>query len=241
VTAPATQSFVEPRPDDRDGDGLATLEQLWAGRSSTRGFLREPIPREDLTRMFSAAQRAPSWCNIQPWRVMLTEPPLTGELGEAMQAAARSGQPGAEVPWPGEYPSPYKERRVACGSALYQAMGVSRSDTAARYDAFMRNYGFFGAPHVAIVSCDGRLGPYPYVDVGVWLGYVLTAAAALGIDSCALASVGSYPGPLRQRLPIPQTDVILFGIALGRADDAVPANRCRTEREPVTSNVTFVR
>ena len=219
---------------------LAALETTWAERRSMRGFRPEPIPRAELEQVFSAAQRAPSWCNIQPWRIALTEPPVTGELAEAMQAAARSGFPNAELPFPLDYPSPYKERRVACGVALYQAMGVARDDKAGRYDAWLRNYAFFGAPHVAIVSCDRRLGPYAYVDVGVWLGYLLTAAAALGIDTCPMASVAAYPGPLRERLPIAEADLILFGLALGRADDADPANRCRTSREPVTANVRFV-
>ena len=218
---------------------LAALEATWAERSSVRGFLPDPIPRSDLERVFRSAQRAPSWCNVQPWRVAVTEPPVTGELADAMQAAARSGFPQAEVPFPLDYPSPYKERRVACGAALYRAMGVARDDKAGRYDAWLRNYAFFGAPHVAIVACDRRLGPYAYIDVGVWLGFVLTAAATLGIDSCPMASVAAYPGPLRQRLPIAETDVILFGIALGRIDDAVPANRCRTDREPIEANLTF--
>jgi nitroreductase len=219
---------------------LAALEATWAERRSMRGFRPEPIPRADLERMFSAAQRAPSWCNVQPWRVALTEPPVTGELATAMQATARAGLPHAELPFPLDYPSPYKERRTACGVALYRAMGVARDDKAGRYDAFLRNYAFFGAPHVAIVSCDRRLGPYAYLDVGVWLGYVLTAAAALGIDTCPMASVAAYPEPLRQRLPIAQTEAILFGLALGRADETVAANQCRTDREPIAANITFV-
>ncbi len=216
------------------------LEAAWCERRSTRGFRPEPIDREVLEQMFGAAQRAPSWCNVQPWRVAVTLPPVTGELAEAMQAAAKGGFPNAEVPFPLDYPSPYKEQRVACGVALYQAMGVARDDKAGRYDAWLRNYAFFGAPHVAIVACDRRLGPYAYVDVGVWLGYVLTAAQALGIATCPMASVAAYPDPLRRRLPIAETDVILFGLALGRADDTVPANACRTTREPVAANVTFV-
>jgi nitroreductase len=206
-----------------------------------RGFLAEPIPRLQLERLFAAAQRAPSWCNIQPWRVVVTEPPVTGELAAAMQAAARATAPHAEVPFPVDYPPPYKERRVACGAALYRAMGVARNDMAGRYDAFLRNYAFFDAPHVAIVACDRRLGPYAYLDVGVWLGYLLTAAAALGIDTCPLASVAAYPEPLRERLPIAQSDVILFGLALGHADASVAANQCHTDRDPVSANVAFVR
>ena len=216
------------------------LARSWGARSSVRAFRAEAIERATLVELFAAAQHAPSWCNIQPWHVFVTEPPKTAELSAAMIAAATSGLPRAEVPFPLDYPSPYKERRVACGVALYQSMGIAREDKAARYDAWLRNYGFFDAPHVAVVACDRRLGPYVYIDVGVWLGYLLTAAAALGVETCPMASIAAYPEPLRAHLPLVETDVVLFGIALGKADPAAPANRTRTTHEPVEANVTFV-
>jgi nitroreductase len=219
---------------------IEDLVARWTQRSSTRAFRPEPIERATLVELFSAAQRAASWCNVQPWHVVVTEPPKTRALSDVMVAAAKAGLPHAEVPFPLDYPTPYKERRIACGAALYQAMGIAREDKAARYDAWLRNYGFFDAPHLAVVSCDRRLGPYVYIDVGVWLGYLFTAATALGIDTCAMASVAAYPEPLRAELPIAETDVILFGIALGHADTGAPANRSRTTREPVEANVTFV-
>jgi nitroreductase len=218
---------------------IGELETAWRERRSMRAFRPEPIAREELTAIFAAAQHAPSWCNIQPWRVAITEPPKTAALAAQMVAAAKSGLPRADVAFPIDYPAPYKEHRKACGVALYQAMGVAKDDGAGRYDAWLRNYMFFDAPHVAIVACDRRLGPYAFVDVGVWLGYVLTAAAARGIDTCPMASVAAYPDALRANLPIADTDVILFGLALGHADLAAPANRTRTTREAVEANVTF--
>lgn len=222
------------------GTTLDALEATWRARASKRAFRPDPVPTATLERVFAAAQAAPSWCNVQPWRVALTVPPVTGELASALQAAARAGLPAPEVPFPGAYPPPYKEHRVACGVALYGAMGVARDDQAGRYAAWLRNYALFDAPHVAIVSCDRRLGPYAYVDVGVWLGHLLTAAAAAGLDSCAMASVATYPAVLRARLPIADTDVVLFGVVLGYADEEAAANRARTTREPMTANVAFV-
>ena len=217
------------------------LVATWRARSSKRAFRPEPLARDELVRLFAAAQSAPSWCNVQPWRIAVTEPPLTGALAADLVAAARRrGFLRPEVAFPADYPSPHREHRAACGKALYRAMDLARDDQAGRHDAWLRNYGFFDAPHVAIVSCDRRLGPYAFVDVGVWLGYALTAAAALGIDTCPLASVAGYPAPLRARLPIADTDAILFGLALGRADGAAPANACRTTREPLAANVVFV-
>jgi len=219
---------------------IEQLDTLWRERKSIRAFKPEPLPRATIDQIFGAAQAAPSWCNVQPWRVVVTEPPLTGELAIEMQTAAKSGLPHAEVPFPIDYPPPYKEHRQACGVALYQAMGIGREDKAKRYDAWLRNYALFDAPHVAIVACDRRLGPYAYVDVGVWLGYVLTAAAALGVETCPMASLAAYPEPLRARLAIADTDIILFGMAFGHADEEAPANRCRTTREPASANVRVV-
>jgi len=208
-------------------------------RNSVRAFRPDPIDRAVLAAIFGDAQRAPSWCNVQPWRVCVTEGAKTKSLAEAMIAAAKSGLPHAEVPFPLDYPPPYKQHRQACGIALYQNMGIAKGDGEGRYAAWLRNYGFFDAPHVAIVACDRRLGPYAYLDVGVWLGYVLAACAERGIDTCPMASVAAYPEALRAHLPIAETDVILFGLALGHADPDAPANRTRTTREPLDANVTF--
>lgn len=216
------------------------LESTWRQRRSTRGFRSEPIARDTLVRIFSAAQAAPSWCNVQPWRVCVTEPPVTARIAETLQTAAKSGLPHSEIPFPLDYPSPYKEHRKACGVSLYQAMGVAKDDGPGRYAAWLRNYALFDAPHLAVVACDRRLGPYALVDVGVWLGYVLTAATALGVETCSMASVAAYPEPLRAALPIADTDTILFGLVLGHSDPTTPANACRTTREPLDANVIFV-
>ena len=216
------------------------LEAVWRERRSIRAFTPEPVDPALLTQVFAAAQAAPSWCNVQPWRVVVTTPPKTAALAAAMQQAARSGFPQSEVPFPIEYPSPYKEHRIACGAALYKAIGVARDDKAGRYDAWLRNYAFFDAPHVAIVACDRRLGPYAYVDVGVWLGYVLTGFAALGLATCPLASVAAYPATLRAELSIAETDLILFGISIGHPSHGAPANECRTTRDPIEANVRVV-
>ena len=210
-------------------------------RHSVRGFRSEPVPAETLAAIWTAAQQAPSWCNIQPWRVAVTVPPATAAMAAHLQAAARSQLPTAELPFPLDYPEPYATHRKACGGALYSSMGIARDNKAGRYDAWLRNYAIFDAPHLAVVSCDRRLGPYALVDVGVWLGYLFAAAAAHGVSTCALASVAAYPAVLRAHLPIADEDQILFGIALGYEDLAVPANTTRTTRAPAEANVTTVR
>lgn len=215
------------------------LTAVYARRSSARGFLAEPVPRDQLRQLFAAAQHAPSWCNVQPWRAVVTEPPRTAQVTAALVAAATSRLPAPDVAFPTSYPEPYADHRRACGGALYEAMGIGRRDGEGRKAAWLRNYQAFGAPHLAIVSCERELGPYAYLDVGVWLGYLLAAAESLGLATCPMASVAGYPEVLRAELPIAASEVVLFGLAIGWRDEAVAANRCRTSRAPVEANLQF--
>jgi nitroreductase len=216
---------------------VATLLQE---RCSVRGFLPEPLPQDTLDALFAMAQRAPSWCNIQPWRLALTDPPMTRIVSEALLEVAKKQLPQADVPFPLVYPEPYDGFRKKCGGALYGAMGIAREDKAKRYDAWLRNYEFFDAPHLLVVSRDKTLGEYATLDVGVWLGTFLVAAQSLGVHTCPMASVAAYPRPLRELLEIPENEVILFGLALGTADPTVPANSARTTRQPVAANLRHI-
>ena len=213
------------------------VSALLASRQSVRGFLPEPLPQATIDKLFSMAQQAPSWCNIQSWRVSVTSPPQTKALSEVLIAAAKSRLPKPDIDFPLIYPEPYNQHRRECGAALYGAMNVPRDDKSGRYDAWLRNYELFDAPHVAIVSRDKRLGEYGTLDVGVWLGMLLVSAESLGVDACAMASVAAYPDVLHEHLEIPEDELILFGIAFGTRDPNVPANAARTTRDDFSANV----
>jgi nitroreductase len=211
-----------------------------AARYSARAFLPDPVPKETLEHAFGAAQRAASWCNIQPWRVVVTAPPVTNRLRAALLGVAATEPPEPDFPFPGEYPEPYLAHRRACGGALYQSLGIARGDGEGRQRAWLRNYEVFDAPHAAVVAMDRRWGVYAAIDVGVWLGTLFVALTAEGLSTCAQASLAAYPRTLRELLPIRPEEGILFGIAIGRADPAAPVNQFRTERAPLADNVQFV-
>jgi hypothetical protein len=210
-----------------------------AERRSTRAFLPKDVPAETLRSIFERAQRAPSWCNIQPWRVWVASGEMRARLTSEMARAALEEAPSPDVPFPTDYPEPYGTHRRACGRALYEAMGVARDDAAGRQAAWLRNFVAFDAPHVAIVGFDSRFDLYAALDVGCWLQTVLLLAREEGVSACAQASLSLYPKVSREILGIPEQVKILFGIALGYEDPSAPANSCRTARDPVESNVTF--
>ena len=209
-------------------------------RRSVRGFLPTPIPEETLRAIFERAQRAPSWCNIQPWKVWVASGVRAETLKSKLLEAASSQMPSPDVDWPADYPGRYGELRRECGAALYSAMGVARDDRAARHAAWLRNYEAFGAPHVALVGIDRAFGLYAALDVGCWLQSVLLAATEEGIATCSQASLATFPDVAREVLEIPDHIAILFGISLGYEDPDADANRCHTAREPLEDNVRFL-
>lgn len=216
------------------------VHEALRSRRSVRAFRPDPIAPEVLRRIFEAAQRAPSWCNTQPWRVVVTSPPTTDRLRAALLAAATSTPPSPEVPFPAEYPEPYGRHRKECGAALYRAMGVARDDLEGRRQAWLRNYACFDAPHAAIVSMDRRFGAYMAVDVGCWLQSLLLAATEQDVATCPQASLAAYPTAIRSVLPVPESEQILFGLSIGYEDASAPANAGRTTRAPIEENVRFV-
>lgn len=209
-------------------------------RRSVRGYLPRPVPEASLRAIFERAQRAPSWCNIQPWRVWLASGAKRDELVAELITAARTSMPSPDAPFPGDYPEPYGTHRRHCGKALYEAMGVRRDDGPARLAAWMRNYEAFDAPHVAIVGIDRRFSIYGALDLGCWLQSVMLLAVEEGVSTCAQAALAAFPEVPRRVLGITADVQILCGISLGYEDPAAKANECRTTRDPLEQNVTFV-
>ncbi len=208
-------------------------------RRSVRGFQQREVPRATLERIFSAAQLTPSWCNVQPWRVVVTSGAAKTALTDALVAAALAGKAGCDFQWPTEFPEPYGQHRKECGVALYTAMGVARGDHAGRHEAWLRNYRGFDAPHVAMVGLDKRMMPYAAIDLGCWLQSVLLMATAEGVSACAQAALATQADAARPFLKWDEHVGLFFGIALGYEDERAPVNAARTTRSPLADNVRF--
>ena len=107
-----------------------TLGRLLSSRYSCRGFLPEPVPREDIERILAVAQRTASWCNAQPWQVVVTSGDATERFRRRLLEGAREPVEAdkPDFAWPREYRDVYLQRRRECGFALYHSVGVARGD-----------------------------------------------------------------------------------------------------------------
>jgi nitroreductase len=217
-----------------------TLEEALTGRRSVRGFLPDPVPREVLERVFEWAQRTPSNCNIQPWKVFVASGAARDRIRAKLMERVMSGQPSQpDYDYPGKFEGEYRKRQVDCAVAMYSAMGIARDDSAGRAKASLRNFELFDAPHVAFIGMHKSFGTTVGLDVGMYAQSLMLAMHAHGIASCAQGSMRYYPDAVREEFPGNDDIGILFGISFGYEDPRVPANATRTVREPISSSVFF--
>lgn len=230
------------RCDEVGGDVEAEmLERLLRRRHSCRAFLPEPLPRATIERMLALAQRTASWCNSQPWQVIVTSGGATERLRAVLYDAAVSGAAGEpDLPLPGEYRGVYRDRRRESGFALYSAVGVERSDLVGRGRQALENFRFFGAPHAGIITSDAALGTYGVLDVGGYLASLTLSAEALGVGLVPQGALATQSRVIRDHLGIPADRVIVAGFSFGYADPEHPVNGYRTSRATVADAVRWV-
>ena len=218
------------------------LEELLAARWSCRAFRPDPVPRRTVERMLDMAQRSPSWCNTQPWQVIVTSGRATARFREGLRAHAVDPATVAEpdLPFPPSYEGVHQQRRREVGWMLYDAVGVPRGDRAASARQALRNFELFDAPHVAIVTTDARLGVYGAVDSGLYIGSLLLAAQSLGIATIAQAALATYSPFVRSHFGIPDDRLVLAGVSFGYADLDHPANAFRAPRAGLAEIATWV-
>lgn len=206
---------------------------LLGARHSCRGFRTDPVPKDKITQILTAAQKVPSWCNAQPWQVDITVGAETDRLRDALYDHAMTATQSPDIPWPSAYTGAHQSRRKTCGLQLYEAVGVARGDRAASARQMMENFYLFGAPCFALLTAPAELGPYAYLDCGGFITGFTLAATSLGIASIPQAAVAAYAPFLRDWFALPDDRIILCGISFGYADDTHPANQFRTTRAPL--------
>ena len=217
---------------------IDVLERLLADRWSCRGFTDEQVPRDVIERLLTIAQRTPSWCNTQPWQLVITSGEETTKLKEALLESFDWA--GSDFEFPVSYNGVYRERRRESGWQLYEAVGVQKGDREASALQMLRNFEFFGAPHVAILTTDADLGVYGAIDCGLYVDSFLLAAQALGLGACAQAALAAGSPFLRDYFKLDESRRVVCGISFGYADPDHPTATYRTSRVGLEDVVTFV-
>ncbi|MBT4519654.1 MAG: nitroreductase [Halieaceae bacterium] len=209
-------------------------------RRSVRGFLDTPVPEQVIDQVLSLAQRAPSNCNTQPWKVYIASGAMRDSLREKLVQRAMSGATSqADFNYSHKFEGVYRRRQVECATEMYGEMGIARDDKEARMRAGLRNLELFDAPHVAFIGMDKKFGTTIALDVGMYAQTLMLSLTAFGIGSCAMGSLRHQPDIVREAFGIDDSIGIVLGLCFGYEDKTVAANNTRVGRETVADTVVF--
>lgn len=207
-------------------------------RRSIRAFKSDSVSREDIEAVFSAALRAPSNCNTQPWFVHVVTGEKLEQLRELLPQAFNAGDVAPDFPYDGVYDGVYKDRQYGAARALYDALGIPREEKAKRQEWFLGNFRFFDAPAVAFFMLPDGFGLREACDLGMFAQSVMLGLTARGMGSCPQTALGFMAKQVREVLEIPEDHKLMFGLSFGVPVDT-PVNDVVTDRMTTSEALTF--
>jgi nitroreductase len=210
-----------------------------SGRRSIRKFLPTPVQDVLVTRILQAAARAPSGQNMQPWLVHYVTGDTRNILCDEVTKAAAAGERSDDYAYfPKEIREPYVTRRRKVAYDLFAIYGIARDDYEGRKRALLRNFQFFDAPVGLFFTMERDWGLGAWIDIGNYMANVMTLARGAGLETCPQQAWAEYGAVVRKILQVPDSHVIVSGMALGYADYSATVNSLITERVPTDVFVT---
>lgn len=216
------------------------FKQLLSDRFSCRQFLSTPVPDEVIQHILTSSQKTPSWCNTQPWQLIITSGSGTDKFRKALYEHVLHARPQSDLPFPERYEGIYQARRRECGFQLYDSVGIEKTDRAATQKQAMENFSFFNAPHFALITSPKSLGVYGAIDCGGYVNNFLLAATSVGVATVPQAAIANYSDFIHSYFSIDENYYVVCGISFGYEDESHPINHFRTHRAQNKEVVQFI-
>ncbi|MFC1984893.1 nitroreductase [Chloroflexota bacterium] len=208
-------------------------------RKSIRAFKSDPVPLEVLREIMGLALRAPSWGNTQPWEFAIVGGRELDEITGGFIKKIEE-EPNTDIARPQKFPEPYITRRRTMAAKYLEAKGIQREDRERRGWWRLQQLKHFGALSVVYIYIDRSLyfqadglNVWPMFDCGLVAENIMLLSTGYGLGTIPQAQSVIYPDILRKVLGIPDSKLIVLGIAIGYPDWDDPVNQVRSEREPL--------
>jgi|TARA_R110001583_G_scaffold31310_4_gene107174 nitroreductase len=213
-----------------------------SARRSIRGFKPDPVAPELLEKIFTTASLAPSNCNTQPWHIVVVSGQARIDLQTAIFAEMSAGKAPSPAFPPGDQglTGDYKDRQYQCAFGYYGTMGIERHEKDKRFALMMKNWEFFGAPHVAFISMPTSMGPVNAIDVGIYLQTLMLVLVEHGLASCPQGALAFYPDEVKKIANIPEGNGIICGLSFGYEEVGAQINKVIMDRAPLADTVQFI-
>ncbi|MCP4750420.1 MAG: nitroreductase [Proteobacteria bacterium] len=211
-------------------------------RKSIRGYKPDPVSKEILQEILKVAVQSPSAMNTQPWEVHVVAGDLLQTIGKENVEALMSGNaPSPDVSSQEKYQNEYKRRQVDLAKQLFQLMEIAREDQTARFEWMQRGFRYFEAPAAFLLTYDETLDPayLSYFDLGGLTHAICLAALKHDLGTCIHGQGIMFPQVIRKHIDIPESKKIFMCISIGYPDWDFPANKVKSEREPVENIATW--
>jgi len=230
------KGYVEGQADPRG------FEEIVRKRRSVRGFLPIPLAPDVLREIFVTASLAPSNCNTQPWLVYVASGQRLEGLRKRLMQTVRDGKRTQDFPDRFDsYPlGVWYDRSFDAAVRLYSAMNIQRHEKEKRLQAVMRNFEFFGAPHVAFLCLPDWAAEREAFDLGIYAQTLMLSMISHGVASCPQGALGLYVQPIKEALNIPENHKLMLGISFGTEDHSSAANEVRIPRAPLGVTTFFL-
>ena len=211
----------------------AAVDNVIRSRTTVRAFRSEPVSRSQVVEILEVARMAPSNFNSQPWRVHVLEGAAKRALSEAISRAHSANTHPPFSPFPQTSPPDCAARVDDFGRRYYAALGIDRTDMAARARQTGRNFLFFGAPVGFIFTIDFTLTKHSWLDFGLFIQNMMLAAHARGLATCPQVSFVRFQSIIADHLKLSPEEAVACGMSLGYADEQAAVNRLGMPREPL--------
>jgi len=219
---------------------ITTATEAITSRRSVRAFHPEPIDDDLIGLILKDAGRAASGTNIQPWNVLVLQDGARNDLVDAVQAAFDAGESsGDDKYYPSEFVEPYLARRRKVGWDLYGLLGIERGEKEKMAAQHRKNFEFFGAPVGLIFTMHETMSYGGWLDLGLYMGNVMTLARQHGLHTCPQAAWRDYESLIHEHLELPDDQRVIVGMALGYEDSEALVNQLRTDRADIDEYVEF--
>ena len=201
-------------------------------RHSTRRFTDQQIKTNTLREIIRDAQRAPSWLDAQETRVYIATGETTKIIRKAYEDCAKDCLIGVS-----DYTVVH---RTECSQDAQRNMDQFSRDMethlGGKIDDFVHAQDdLFFAPTLVFLTLPKNATKWAIMDLGAFQQTLLLSAASRGIGSIVAYSIIKHPDVIRKYLPIPDTEDIAAGIALGYEDKAHRINSFHAQRMPLDS------
>lgn len=198
-------------------------------RRSAREFTSEKVSEKTLLEILEAVRFAPSSKNSQPWKLTLVEGPRLETLRSALCEAFDNGEKG-KGDFSTELLEVYRARAISLGKALLIHKGIERTDKEARRLHDRKNFEFFGAQQLFLLSAHFEYTETTLFDLGIFSGYLMLALENKGLASCPQVSILCYADKIRRLIPELKDEKIALALPFGYAKNS-PVNAFISERE----------